>query len=85
MAELDRLIRYEPDPEIPYRIDVLVRAPIIHAQFEAIHTFLGGNGRVGRLWLRFKIMGMPVANSAIARCPRPYRRRLNVDERLVPG
>jgi Fic family protein len=27
----------------------LVRAGLIHYQFEAIHSFLGGNGRVGRL------------------------------------
>jgi len=57
MAELDRLIRYEPDPESPYRIDILARAPIIHAQFEAIHPFVDGNGRVGRLLLPLMLLG----------------------------
>jgi len=43
---LDRLERYlhEP-PDLP----PLVRLALIHYQFEAIHPFLDGNGRVGRL------------------------------------
>jgi Fic family protein len=51
MAGLDRLIRNEPDPEGHLRLGVLTRAPIVHAHFEAIHPFVDGNGRVGRILL----------------------------------
>lgn len=44
MANLERFIHdeYESTP-------VLVKAALAHAQFETIHPFLDGNGRVGRL------------------------------------
>jgi Fic family protein len=51
MAGLDRLIRDEPDPESHFKVGVLVRAPVVHAHFEAIHPFADGNGRVGRMLL----------------------------------
>ena len=57
MADLDRLLRYEPDPESPYQLTVLARAPLVHAQFEAIHPFLDGNGRVGRLLFPLMFLG----------------------------
>jgi Fic family protein len=49
MADLDRALRYEADPDSHYELGVLSRAPQVHAQFEAIHPFVDGNGRVGRL------------------------------------
>ncbi len=47
---LDRFERYlhEPSP-----MPVLLRAALIHYHFEAIHPFLDGNGRVGRLLIAF--------------------------------
>jgi len=45
MEALDGLERFFHDSSLP----PLVQAALIHYQFEAIHPFLDGNGRVGRL------------------------------------
>lgn len=41
---LDDLLRYANRDDIP----VFVQAAIVHAQFESIHPFTDGNGRIGR-------------------------------------
>lgn len=43
MSDLEKYMNREDD------MDVLMRAALIHYQFETIHPFLDGNGRVGRL------------------------------------
>jgi Fic family protein len=44
MGELERFLHAQDDG-----LPVLVRAALAHVQFETIHPFLDGNGRVGRL------------------------------------
>lgn len=49
MANLEEYIRGEdPTP-------ILVRCGVAHAQFETIHPFLDGNGRLGRLLITFML------------------------------
>ena len=43
------LFLHEDRPDLP----VLVRAGLAHVQFETIHPFLDGNGRLGRLLITF--------------------------------
>ena len=46
-ALMNNLIEYINQPKDKLR--PLVRAAIVHAQFETIHPFMDGNGRVGRM------------------------------------
>ena len=47
MGELEQFIHGAPDGL--HTLPVLVRAALAHVQFETIHPFLDGNGRLGRL------------------------------------
>lgn len=52
MAALERFIHEE---RAPY--PTLTRAALVHVQFETIHPFLDGNGRIGRLLIAFVLHG----------------------------
>ena len=61
MECLDAWERYLHDKSMP----PLVHAALIHAQFEAIHPFLDGNGRVGRLLITLLIVQRNVLPSPL--------------------
>ncbi|MBP8646526.1 MAG: Fic family protein [Syntrophobacteraceae bacterium] len=48
MAALERFLHDEANPH-----PALIKAALAHVQFETIHPFLDGNGRVGRLLIAF--------------------------------
>ncbi|HOO72819.1 MAG TPA: Fic family protein [Spirochaetota bacterium] len=71
-APPDRLIECLGDFEkflndIPVRMPVLIKAALAHSQFETIHPFLDGNGRLGRL-----LITLILCNEKVIRQPMLY-------------
>jgi len=55
------LFLHEKRPDLP----VLVKAGLVHVQFESIHPFLDGNGRVGRLLIVFLLCAAGILREPI--------------------
>jgi Fic family protein len=60
MGDLERFMHQE-SPEIP----ILVKAGLLHVQFETIHPFLDGNGRLGRLLITFLLCAQGILREPI--------------------
>ncbi len=51
METLDKFEKFLHDPNV--NMPALIKAALTHVQFETIHPFLDGNGRLGRLLITF--------------------------------
>ena len=49
MKDLELYLQNAYDEEAQYEVPLVIRMAIAHAQFETIHPFVDGNGRVGRI------------------------------------
>ncbi|MCT4564378.1 MAG: Fic family protein [Maledivibacter sp.] len=56
MSNLEKYINDDYEDNLDY----LIRAGIIHAQFESIHPFLDGNGRLGRILIMLYLLDKKV-------------------------
>ena len=57
MSDLEKYINSDDS------LDLLIQAALLHYQFETIHPFLDGNGRVGRLLITLFLMEKKALNS----------------------
>src|ERR1700677_3828311 len=60
MGQLETFIHQEGTT-----LPLLIKAGLVHAQFESIHPFLDGNGRVGRLLITFMLCAEEVLREPV--------------------
>lgn len=59
MSDLEKFINYDDT------LDPLIQAALIHYQFETIHPFLDGNGRIGRLIIILFLMEKKILHAPV--------------------
>lgn len=80
MADLERFI-HEPDPPQP----ALIAAALAHVQFETIHPFLDGNGRVGRLLIALMLHEAKILEEPLLYLSLYFKRHRSEYYRLLDG
>lgn len=86
LSALEHYIHADADAQpaaLPATLPPLVRTALVHAQFETIHPFLDGNGRIGRLLIaammeHLQLLSEPLLylSSTLKRHQSEYYRRL---------
>ena len=79
MAALERFIHAEDD------LPVLVRAGLVHVQFETIHPFLDGNGRLGRLLITLMLVDAGVLHQPLLYLSLHFKRHRSTYYDLLDG
>lgn len=80
MSGLERFLHADGDGIPP-----LVRAGISHVQFETIHPFLDGNGRVGRLLITFMLLRAGVIKEPLLYLSLYFKRNRQMYYELLDG
>jgi Fic family protein len=60
MSDLEKYMNAEED-----ETDPLIKAALLHYQFETMHPFLDGNGRVGRLLITLYLLEQKVLSKPV--------------------
>lgn len=79
MGDIEMFMHHDND------MSVLIKAALIHAQFESIHPFLDGNGRTGRLLMTFYLCQQGVLERPVLYLSEFFKRNREAYFELLNG